>query len=96
MDQEVRQFISRVIALNKRQGGLAVGIRGSTTHRDSIMLDLVRSATDLLQTSKDGSVEQQLNEVESKLNVAQATNAIGYTDLTELVGLLDNIRKGLK
>jgi hypothetical protein len=92
MESKVRQLVDKIQRLNMSHDQVT-GIRG-TTNKESVTLDLYRSASLLMNAlnSKDDLL-QKADELEGKLKIAQVLNAIGQKDLDELIAELDEIRE---
>jgi len=88
---KITEFVDRTKKLSSNTG-LASGISGST-NTGSIMVELYNSAALLHKANAENKLDEQLEEVVSALHVAQAMSVIGYTDLEELMDLLEEIKK---
>lgn len=91
-EQAVQKFIERVQQSVNMPGVLVTGVAG-TTSKQSVQLDLLRTASLLPQANKNGKLDEQIQEVIGVLHVAQAMNAIGTDDLIELMELLEKINE---
>lgn len=87
----INALVERIHSLNRGHEAITV-IRG-TSNQEQIMVDLYKTASELVNAQSTGLVEEQLGKIESALYIAQATNAIGSKDLDELLEMISKIRE---
>lgn len=94
MEELVKQLAVTIRGF--KQPSVNTAVFGVITTKNSIMLELYKNSSKLLKHVHDEGFEELLNNLQADLMIAQVTNAIGSSDLENLMDQIEDIRKEME